>query len=244
MCPLKIKQEQNLFELIMTYCSGRPNLLKKVVYWGLSKNQAPENPMWMSPDMVQKLGSGRIWLCCMVKDTVLTTSKRNNHAQDALHNLKGAYQEIVKGSGVYIQPNPGAIQPGEQHRLRKEQEVWIIEERRGPDSQWELRAQEQAGRYWIDLKNLRKPFELKIIPLVKILERMADYIFDGNIEKRLDFLYRDCDQKKLNTKLKKRNLKHNIQNLKAKLEKQNCLRFAVRVVNVADTIAKEYGIHA
>ena len=72
---------------------------------------------------------------------------------------------------------------------------------------------------------------------------MADYIFDGAVEKQLEFLFQDCNQKKLNTKLKKRNLKHNIQNLKVKLEKQHCLSFAVRVVNVADAIAKEHGIH-
>jgi len=245
MSPLEINQEQNLFDLIRTYCAGRPNLLKNVVYWGLLKDQEPENPIWMSPDVVQKLGSGRIWLCCMLKDTTTTsrTSKRHNRGQDALDNLKGAYQEMVEGSGVYFQPNPVASQPAKQHRLRKEQGFWIIEDR-DADSQWKLRAQEQAGRsYWVDLNNVNKPLRVKIIPLVKILGRMADHLFDGEIEKQLDFLYLDCNQKKLNTKLKKRNLKHSIQNLKAKLEKQKCLSFAVRVLNVADTIAKEYGIH-
>merc|ERR1712173_335856 len=50
-------------------------------------------------------------------------------------------------------------------------------------------------------------------------------------------------QQKLNTKLKKRNLKHNIANLKVKLEKQHCLSFAVRIANIADSIAKEFGVH-
>jgi len=243
--PHKIKQEQTLFDLIKTYCEGRPNLLKKVVYWGLSKDQEPETPTWVSPEMVEQLGTGRIWLCCMLNDTLakLGTPGRNNREHDALSNLKGAYQEMVEGSDIYFQPMPGANQPGKQHRLRKEQGFWIIEER-GSDSKWNLRAKEQSGRWWLDMNNVRKPIRVKIIPLAKILERMADYIFDGEIEKQLNFLYLDCNQKKLNTKLKKRNLKHSIQSLKAKLEKQNCLKFAVRVVNVADTIAKEYGVYA
>jgi len=240
---LEIKQEQNLFNLIKTYCAGRPNLLKQVVCWGLLKDQEPETPIYMSPEMVQKLGSGRIWFCCKFKDTAPTSSGRNYYLQDALDNLKGAYQETVKGTGIYLQPNPGHIQPGKQHRLRKERGFWIIEERE-PGSQWIPRAEEQAGRYWVDIANSRKPFRVKIIPLVNILERMADQIFDWDVQKQLNFLYRDCNQTKLNTKLKKRNLKHNIQNLKSKLEKQNSLSFAVRVVKVADTIAKEYGIYA
>jgi len=36
----------------------------------------------------------------------------------------------------------------------------------------------------------------------------------------VDFLFKSCNQKKLNSKLKKRNLKHNIANLKVKLDKQ------------------------
>jgi len=93
------------------------------------------------------------------------------------------------------------------------------------------------------MRNFRKPLRVKLIPLTKILAGMSEDIFDTDVEKKLDFLFNDCNQKKLNTKVKKRNLKHNIQNLKAKLEKQHCLSFALRVVDVADAIARERAIH-
>jgi len=247
MTPTQIMQEQHLFHLIESYCTGRPNLLKKVLSWGLSKQQklnlsTKMNPM--NPEMITELGTGRLWLCCMLNDTTPVSSVpgKNRRRQDTLDNLKGAYQEIVKGSEIYFQPNPGANQPGVQHRLRKEQGLWIVEEC-DPDFEWKLRAKQQPGKHWVDVKNAHRALRVEIIPLAKILMRMAEYMVDGEIEKQLRFLFIDCNQKKLNTKLKKRNLRHNIQTLKAKLEKQNCLRFAVRVVNVADAIAREYGIH-
>jgi len=247
MTPTQIKQEQHLFHLIETYCSGRPNLLKKVISWGLSKDQKSNISIRMNtlnPEMITELGTGRLWLCCMLNNStdISGITRKNRRRQDTLDDLKGAYQEIVKGSDIYYQPNPGANQPGLQHRLRREQGLWIVEER-DSDFEWKLRAKEQPENYWLDLKNVHQPLKVKIIPLAKILRRMADYMLDGEIDKQLHFLFKDCNQKKLNTKLKKRNLRHNIQNLKAKLEKQNCLSFAVRVVNVADAIAREYGIN-
>jgi len=231
--------------VIKSYCCGRPNLLKKVVYWGLSKDRDPGIPIKMNPEIIKKLAMGRLWVSCMLNEAPTTTGKTGEISpeQDALDNLKGAYQEIEKGSGMYLQPKPETNQPGLQHRLRKQKDFWIIEECDPKTGSWKLRAKEQPGRCWLDLKNVNLPLRVKLIPLTKILERMADYIFDGDVEKQLEFLFQDCNQKKLNTKLKKRNLKHNIQNLKVKLEKQHCLSFAVRVVNVADAIAKEHGIH-
>jgi len=198
----------------------------------------------MNPEMITELGTGRLWLCCMLDDTTAEAGVpgKNRREQDMLDNLKGAYQEIVKGSEIYFQPNPGANQPGVQHRLRKEHGFWIVEEH-DPYLEWKLRAKEQPGKYWVDVKNAHRALRVEIIPLAKILRRLGDYMVDGEIEKQLRFLFIDCNQKKLNTKLKKRNLRHNIQTLKAKLEKQDCLSFAVRVVNVADAIAREYGIH-
>jgi len=243
--PLQMEQEENLFDMIKTYCSGRPNLLKKVVLWGLSKDKDPGIPIKMNPERIKKLASGRMWVSCMLADapTMTGSSRDISPEQDAVDNLKGAYQEQERGSLVYVQPKPEASQPGLQHRLRKENNFWLIEECDSETQTWKLRAQELPRRNWLDMRNLRKPLRVKLIPLTKILGRMSEDIFDKDVEKQLDFLFNDCNQKKLNTKVKKRNLKHNIQNLKVKLEKQHCLSFAVRVVNVADAIAKEHGIH-
>jgi len=57
----------------------------------------------------------------------------------------------------------------------------------------------------------------------------------------VDFLFKSCNQKKLISKLKKRNLKHNIANLKVKLDKQYALSFGVKVAYMADVIAQELG---
>jgi len=53
-----MKQEENLFEMIKMYCSGRPKLLKNVVVWGLLKDKDPGIPIKMNPERIQKLGSG------------------------------------------------------------------------------------------------------------------------------------------------------------------------------------------
>jgi len=241
----EIKYEQQLFDIIKSNCARRPNLLKKVVYWGLSKDREPGIPIKMSPEIKEKLAMGRIWVSCMLSKPTPSIGPpgKTTPEQDALDNLKGAYQEVEKGSDIYVQPDPRANQPGLQHRLRKMKELWIIEERDPNTNGWRLRAKEKAGRNWLDMQNSCQPLLVKLIPLAKILERLTDYIFHGDVEKQLDFLFLECNQKKLNTKLKKRNLRHNIQNLKAKLQKQECLNFAVRVVKVADAIAKEHGIH-
>jgi len=242
---LKMDWEENLFDMIKTYFSGRPSLLKKVVLWGLSKDKNPSIPVKMNPKRIRKLASGRMWVSVMLADAppMPAISRNVTPEQDAVDNLKGAYQEDIFGSCIYMQPKPEASQPGIQHRLRKENDFWLIEEYDSAVKSWKLRAQELPGRYWLDLKNIRKPLRVKLIPFTNILARMSDHLFDKDVEKQLDFLFRDCNQKKLNTKLKKRNLKHNVQNLKIKLEKQHCLSFAVRVVNIADSIFREHGIH-
>merc|ERR1719419_368750 len=245
MATLEMEREENLFDMVKAYCSGRPKLLKNVVLWGLSQDKDPGIPIQMNPERIKKLASGRMWVSCMLADapTMSASSRDVSPEQDAVDNLKGAYQEEKPGSCIYVQPKPEANQPGMQHRLRKENGSWLIEECDSQTQAWKIRAQELPGRNWLDLRNPRKPLRVKLVPFIKILARMSDEIFDKDVGKQLDFLFRDCNQKKLNTKVKKRNLKHNIQNLKAKLEKQHCLSFAVRVVNVADAIAREHGIH-
>jgi len=236
--------EQKLFELIKASCFGRPNLLKKVVNWGLTKDKDASLPIKMSSEFGKKLTKGRVWVSCMLKEDSVAkkSSWKRSPEQDAVDILKGAYQETTKGSGVYVQPCPEAHQPSLLHCLRKENKLWIIEERDPKTGSWKLRAKEGAGSYWLDIKNVHQPLKVKIIPMCEILERMTDCIFRDNIETYLNFLFQDCNQKKLNTKLKERTLKHTIHNLEAKLEKQECLTFAVWVVRVADEIAKEYGI--
>jgi len=236
--------EKKLFKLIKASCFGRPNLLKKVLNWGLTKRDDASSSDKMSSQIRKKVTAGRVWVSCMLKkpSTVEKPNWQISLEQDALDDLKGAYQETTTGSEVYIQPCPEAIQPALQHRLRKDSNQWILEERDPNAGSWKLRAKEGAGSNWVDMKNDREPFRAKIIPMCEILERMPDYMFRANIEMQLNFLFEKCNQKKLNTKLKERNLKHTIHNLKAKLEKQECLSFAIRVVRMADEIAKEHDI--
>jgi len=241
MTTLELEQEENLFDMIKTYCSRRPNLLKKVVLWGLSTDKDPSAPIKINPEKVKEMASGRMWVSCMIADAPTMGSSRDiTPEQDAVNNLKGAYQEEPPGSCIYVQPKPGT---GMQHRLRKENNFWLIEECNSDTQTWELRAQELPGKNWLDKRNVHITLKVKLISLTKIISRMSDSIFDNEIEEQLDFLFRDCDQKKLNTKLKTRNLKHNIQNVKGRLEKQHCLAFAIRVVNVPDAITREHDVH-
>jgi len=54
----------------------------------------------------------------------------------------------------------------------------------------------------------------------------------------MDFLFTSCNQVKL-SKLKGRNLKHHIANLKVKLEKRYALSFGVQVASTAESIIQE-----
>lgn len=247
---LEDQQETMLLEQIKRLCQNRPRLVKRVVHWGLSRDTESVS-IKMNPELIQKLAKGRIWVCV---DKMLPQSKalsggsptETSPELDSLDDLKGAYQEGTE-EGLYLQPRPETNQPGTQHRLRKENGLWVIEEfdPENECNQWVKRTVEQPGGRWWDMVTQRK-IRLKLVTLDQILQRLGgDYteLFSGNIEKQMDFLFLSCNQKKLNTKLKKRNLKHNIANLKVKLEKQHCLSFAVRIANIADSIAKEYGVH-
>jgi len=124
---------------------------------------------------------------------------------------------------------------------------WKIEERQtivGEEKteRWIICAQEIPGGLWVDLKNDRKVFQVKIVAMVTILQRLMNWVRtleSVEVQSYVEFLFKTCNQKKLISKLKRRNLKHNISNLRVKLEKQHALSFAVRVANTADAIAKE-----
>jgi len=76
--------------------------------------------------------------------------------------------------------------------------------------------------------------------MLRILSRLKDDWTDlAEMKKNLEFLFHHCNPKKLNTKIKPRNLKHNMVNLKLKLQKQHELSFAVRVAETAISIALE-----
>lgn len=239
--PSKKLDDEYLLEKIKSWCRGRPNLLKKVITWGLSTDMMlmTETPQKISSlSITQKLAKGRLWVSCSLQSGY---GKQVSPAQDALNNLKGAYQEITPG--VYVQPKPKVNEPGTQHRLSKNRNLWIIEEFDEMTDTWKLRVKQQSLRRWLDV-NGYKAIQVKVTPLACILERMVGETLQEDIAKQIEFLFCTCNQKKLNTKLKKRNIKHNIMNLNMQLQKQNYLSFAVRVVNKADEIAKESGIYS
>jgi hypothetical protein len=231
-------QEDTMFELIKAHCVSNSSLLKRVVHWGI-RNRSRRR---VTPDDVNSLSEGRLWV----------TAHPANFADDdaiegcsheTLENIKGAYREIRKG--VYKQPEPQLNEPGLQHRLMKgPRGLWKIEAHDLDTGKWVMCAKELSDGRWIDLKNNRKVIRVKLIQMSKILHKLGEEFTSENqeIEKSMEFLFTNCNQKKLNSKLKGRNLKHNISNLKVKLEKQYALRFAVEVATTGDSIAKEMDV--
>jgi len=133
-------------------------------------------------------------------------------------------------------------EPGVQHRLMKGQRGrWKIESHDVDTGKWILCAEQLSDGRWVDIKNNREVIRVQLIPMSEILQKMGEEFAPENqeVEKCIEFLFTNCNQKKLNSKLKGRNLKHNISNLKVKLEKQYALSFAVQVATTADTIAKD-----
>jgi len=105
---------------------------------------------------------------------------------------------------------------------------------------WLVRSQEVYNGYWVDTKTCSKLYNIQIIPLVHILSRMRERWSDlEEIQENIKFLYNSCDYKKLNSQVKMRNLRHNIMNLRMKLEKQYALSFAVQVSREAEAIVME-----
>lgn len=231
----KEHKEQDLFFMIKSLCSGRPNLVKKVVKWGLSADANFGTLFTISPAKIQELSRGRYWVTCM-------KGHSRGPRRDKLDDIKGAYQELVLGAGIYIQPQLEQHELGRQHRLREEGGKWVIEWRDPASASWKMRAKQQSGTRWLDMKEYSTIW-LNLLPLKDILDRMVDESFNLELDRLVDFLYQNCNQKKLTTKLTKRNISHNITNLKTSLRKQHNLTFAVRVANKADEIAKEHGIY-
>jgi len=231
-------REEAMFELIKAHCVGNSSLLKRIVHWGM-KNRSMRR---VSPEDVNSLSEGRVWVTAHPVDFV-DEAEIEECFLESLEDIKGAYREIR--DGVYKQPEPQVNEPGSQHRLMKGPNgYWKIEAHNVDNGKWMMCAQELPDGLWMDMKNNRKVIRVNIIPMSKILEKLGEEFASENqkVEKSMEFLFTNCNQKKLNSKLKGRNLKHNISNLKVKLEKQYALRFAVQVATTGDSIAQEMDV--
>ena len=116
----------------------------------------------------------------------------------------------------------------------------MLERRDFGCERWHIRARQQQDEEWVDFRNNKALIRVHVVPMSKILDKLGEeYLANKNeINKSIDFLFTSCNQEKL-TKLKGRNLKHHIANLKVKLEKRYSLSFGVRVANTAEAIAQE-----
>jgi len=228
-------QEQAMFELIKAHCVGNSSLLKRMVHWAM-RNKSMRR---VSSEDINNLSVGRLWITAHPIDFV-EGAEIEECLQESLDNIKGAYMEVRPG--VYKQPEPQVNEPGVQHRLIKGSGgCWMIEGHDVDSGRWEICAKELTDGRWVDMKNNSKVIRVQLIPMSQILQKLGDEFASENqeVEKSMEFLFTSCNQKKLNSKLKGRNLKHNISNLKVKLEKQYSLRFAVQVATTADSIAQE-----
>jgi len=224
--------DDELFDQFKGYCASCPSLRQKIIQWGISRTPNRR----VGAREISELAAGRIW----IRATLDRTDKGDyENWQEVLDEVKGAYQQVEEG--VFLQPTSQPNEPGVQHRLRKnELGFWIIEEPNEEHDLWYPCLQELPYGNWVDLKDSRRRYNIQILTMESILYSMRDQWADvEEMERSMDFLFNSCNQKKLNTKLKARNLKHNISNLTLKLEKQYALSFAVRVAETADSIALE-----
>jgi len=227
------EQQQALVELMKAHCVRKPGLLKRLVHWGMRTAASPT----VSSKIADHLSKGRLWVTAFPAEE----GDIEMSLQENLENIKGAYRKVT--DGVWKQPEPQASEPGVQHRLLKSPGgQWKIEAQDFGSGGWQLCAQELPDGRWLDMKNNRKEIVVYLISMNKILRKLSEVhaATSLEVEKCMEFLFKSCNQKKLNSKLKGRNLRHNIDNLQVKLEKQYSLCFAVQVASVADSIAKEF----
>jgi len=227
------KKELAIFEFIKAHCSRNSSLQKKLVNW------AKRNYPAVSPEELSKMSEGRLWITANAVHSG-EDIKIEESLQESLDDIKGAYLQIR--DGVFKQPEPHMNEPGVQHRLLKNRQgCWRIETKDLSSGKWQACAKELPNGRWRDMKNNGKLIRVQLIPMEKILQKMSEGFMPCHqeVEKSIEFLFTSCNQKKLNGKLKGRNLKHSISNLKMKLDKQHALRFALQVKSVADFIARD-----
>jgi len=230
--------EQAMFELIKAHCVGNSSLLKRMLHWA-NRNKSMRR---VSSEEIHSISEGRLWVTAHPVDFV-ENGEIDERFQESLDNIKGAYMEVRPG--IYKQPEPKLNEPGVQHRLIKGSGgCWKIEGYDVESGNWEICAKELPDRRWVDMKNNSRVIRVKLIPMSKILQKLEEEFVSENhdVEKSMEFLFTTCNQKKLNSKLKGRNLKHNISSIKLKLEKQHALRFAVQVATTADSIAQRLDV--
>jgi len=235
--------EERLFAQIKADCLRCPSLLRRLISWGSGRTTSTP----VTREFNKKISVGRLWVTAK---SALPSKELEEKFQDALDDIKGAYQEIGD-TGVWQQPVPQVGEPGLQHRLLRDgRGYWMIEERvsQGDNEnseKWVACARELSDERWVDLKNDQVEIDVRLVEMIDILEKMMEdqnTVESADVQKSyVEFLFKTCNQKKLNTKLKKRNLKHNIANLKVKLDKQYALSFAVKVATTAEAIIQELG---
>jgi len=227
--------EDHLFEVIKAHCERNPEMLKKLVKWGMRSGHARR----VSEEDLRNFSEGRVWVTTHPAITA-EGEEIEESLKESLEDIKGAYQQVE--AGVYKQPEPQANEPGSQHRLlRGSCGQWKIEVRNIESKSWQLCAKELPDGRWVDMKNNKTEIRVRIVPMARIMQKIDEEFVESEekVEKSMNFLFKLCNQKKLNSKLTERSLKHNIANCKVKLQKQHALSFAVQVAKTADTIAQE-----
>jgi len=220
--------DNELFGIFRTHCED-PLILQKILNWGITRTPN----LKVGEKEIKELATGRFWVNVRLSSS---SSKYARKFSSVLDDLKGAYKEVT--AGVYYQPAPMRNEPGVQHRLRLLNGYWVIEVFEAKRGIWNVRTQELPDGKWIDVTSGLKLYNIHVVPMINILNRMKDDWSEyDEMKKRIEFLFNTCNQKKLNTKLRPRSLKHHIVNLRVKLEKQYALSFAVRVARIADYIA-------
>jgi len=217
-----------IFELIKAQCLNDPKLMAKVIKWSTSHSKSSQ----ISHEDIMKLSRGRIWINVRVEKSN-KDMQQGSSQQEALDNIKGAYQEIEPG--IYKQPKAHGVEEGVQHTLFKDRAgLWVIHMYDPTLGMWSAAAREFPDGRWVDCK-YNRTIVVTLIPMQKILRRLRNEVSGSQeVAKHMEFLFTSCDQSKLNGKLKSRNLKHNINNLNLKLEKQYALNFAITVANIAE----------
>jgi len=228
-------EERAMFELMKAHCSRNSLLLEKMINWA-GRNSAPCR---LSPEHLSNLSEGRIFVTAHVAD-LSPDAELEESSQETLNDIKGAYRRVRRG--VYKQPEPKLNEPGVQHRLSKDTfGHWKIEGYDNDTGNWDLCAKELPDGSWVNMKNNGGVIRVLLVPMIKILQKLADeFVCDNSeVEKNMEFLFTSCNQKKLISKLNGRNMNNHISNLQMKLEKQYALSFAVKVSTTADSIALE-----
>jgi len=220
--------DNELFGTFRTHCED-PLILQEVLDWGITRTPN----LKVGEKEILELAKGRFWVNVRLSSSSSRYGRKLTGVSD---DLKGAYQEVTPG--VYYQPAPKPNEPGVQHRLRILDGYWVIEVFEEGEGIWRARCQQLPNGKWVDPSSGLKLYNIHVVRMVDILNRMKDDWSEyDKMKTRIEFLFNTCNQKKLNTKLKPRSLKHHIVNLRVKLEKQYALSFSVRVARIADYMA-------